>query len=226
MACPFVRGQMCPSGSIGRPHKGQGGRPPSISRSAGRDERERLPARDADARRRLLDAGRRVALLVGLDELVGRDQDPVFVTVVCDAERADWPLGVDRLDERDGALVRHGVGLGQVGEHALQELAECRDLLLLDLPCDRALSGARLEIERALAGRTDGARGEHSDVAEVERLAHLSSLSSRRGCRSPSSRSAPPGRQGRTRSRSPSTARSRSAGRGRGGCRAPARPRP
>ncbi len=83
-------------------------------------------------------------------------------------ERANCPLGLDGFDECDRLLVRDVVGLREVGQHPLQELTQRGDLLLLDLPGHGRIAGPRLQIEGALPGFADGARGEHPDVAQVE----------------------------------------------------------
>src|SRR5256886_13589926 len=62
-------------------------------------------------------------------------------------------------------------GAAELGEQAREVVGEGADVLLLALGRDHLTSRSGLEIEDALAGRADGARGEVVGRLEVERRA-------------------------------------------------------
>src|SRR5206468_12758282 len=118
------------------------------------DERRRLDTADLEARRRRLLG---LALLLELLVLVGYD-DAVTALVVPDADRADGPRRLGRLEER-GLGQRLRAGAAELGEEAREVVGEGADVLLLALEGDDLTSLAGLQIEDALARRAEGARG-------------------------------------------------------------------
>src|SRR5216117_3596828 len=122
------------------------------------DERRRLDTADLEARRRRL---------LGLALLVHDDDDAVTALVVPDADRADGPRRLGRLEER-GLGQRLRAGAAELGEEAREVVGEGADVLLLALEGDDLTSLAALQIEDALARRAEGARGEVVGSLQVE----------------------------------------------------------
>jgi hypothetical protein len=85
-----------------------------------------------------------------------RDQHhPVGLAVVGELHGTDRPFGLDRLFQVEVGW-KHPRG-GQVGEQLTEELAERRELLLLQLQADQPMLVAGLEVEGPVAWRADRA---------------------------------------------------------------------
>ena len=126
----FMRGQGCPSGSIGRPHQRHGGRPAATISLARAQNTAASPRVSSSRRPSLVDA--RIGLVVVLvdgDQLLEHDHDAVGVGVVGRAPIVPThELGAGRPDGcrssgRRAATVADG---GQVGEEPLEVLGQRR----------------------------------------------------------------------------------------------------
>ena len=85
------------------------------------------------------------------------------------AEGAHDPFGDDGLDEVEQRGHRASLDGRQVREQPGEVVGQRADLLLLALERDDDAVALGLQVEHALPGRTDRARGEHHRVGEIER---------------------------------------------------------
>src|SRR5262249_6325804 len=96
------------------------------------------------------------------------DHDALSVLVPTQSERGDRPHGLHGLDELEPPRRRLG-GRRQLVEHLRQIGRQRAHLLLLALQRDELAFLTTLDVEDALALRTDGAGREVSRRVEVER---------------------------------------------------------
>src|SRR5262245_58019773 len=108
-----------------------------------------------------------LVLLRFLRQLLGDDEDAIGALVVGDAERANHPRLLHRLEQCH--VGRQRARLGEIGEQLREILAERAHLLLLELERDHAAALAGLKIEHTAPGGPHRAGGEEVGRLEVVR---------------------------------------------------------
>ena len=180
----FIRGQMCPSGSIGKSHSGHFGPARADRDHAVGEHRPDLRARRVQPRDvpfALFRRGRRLVVVGGLFAELEEDEGPLGVEADADQPGAEERLVLlhraarGQLAERAGLL---GVLLGDAVEELLGLGGEQGHLLLLDQHREHRLALPRLDHERALAGLPERARADRVDGIELDRVGHDSTSAS------------------------------------------------